>query len=156
MSALLAFVRLMSALVVAAFALLCILWAGPDAEALFTPVLRHQVIRGVDRLPDGRLCFTWAFDKVRPAEVVDAGWTLRDGARLYPYQRLETVADSQDLTGAVVTRPVRRGQWSRKCVDLPEPLRDRPFRLTGFVEYHTATTGLFWTVRQPTASAEVP
>lgn len=156
MNGLLILLRVSAATCVLAVAALCVLWAGPDAEALFAPVLRHQVIRGVDRLPDGRLCFTWGFDKVRPAGVVDAGWTLRDGARLYPYQRLETVADSEDLTGAVITRPVRAGQWSRKCVDLPEPLRTRPFRLTGFVEYHTATTGLFWTVRQPTASAEVP
>jgi hypothetical protein len=84
MSALLAFVRLMRALILAAFGLLCTLQAGPDAKVLFAPVLRHQVIRGGDRLPDGRLCFTWAFDKVRPAELVDAGWH-RDGARLYPY-----------------------------------------------------------------------
>lgn len=156
MNGLLILLRVSAATCVLAVAALCILWAGPDAEALFAPVLRHQGIRGVDRLPDGRLCFTWAFDKVRTAAVVDAGWTLRDGARLYPYQRLETVADSQDLTGAVVTRPVRAGQWSRKCVDLPDALRTRPFRLTGFIEYHTAATGAFWTVRQPTASAEVP
>lgn len=156
MSGLLILLRTAAVTCVIAVAFLCTLWAGPDAEALFAPVLRNQVLRGIDRLPDGRLCFTAAFDKVRAAEVVDAGWTLRDGVQLYPYQRLETVADSEDVGQAVVTRPVRRGQWSRKCVDLPYGLRDRPFRLTGFVEYRTAATGLFWTIRQPTASAEVP
>jgi hypothetical protein len=69
---------------------------------------------------------------------------------------LETVADSEDLTGAVVTRPVRGGQWSRRCTDLPNSLRTRPFRLPGIVEYRTAATGLLWTIRQPTGAAEVP
>ncbi|WP_245930850.1 tyrosine-type recombinase/integrase [Methylobacterium radiodurans] len=33
-----------------AFGTYCALWAGPDAEALFAPVRRNQVVRNIDRL----------------------------------------------------------------------------------------------------------
>lgn len=132
------------------------LWAGPDFEARVWPVLDRQEIESIDLLNGGRLaCWTWRFDKVRPALIVDAGWTLRDGDTVYPYERVRTVADSEDASAALPARPVKAGQWSRKCMDVPAALLGRPFRLTGFVEYRTPLTGRLWVIRQPTAEASV-
>jgi len=157
MKALLLAFRLALALVVLAEQYALAAWAGPDLEAAIAPVLRRQSIERPDLLADGRLlCWTWAFDKARAADVVDAGWTLRGDGLVFPYERVRTVADSEGVTPGLPRRPVRNGHWSRKCVDVPARLVGRPFRLTGFVEYRTPWTGRFWTVRQPTAEAEIP
>lgn len=149
--------RLALALVFAAEQYALAAWAGPDLEAAIAPVLRRQSIERVDILSEGRLlCWTWAFDKVKPAEIVDAGWTLRGEGLVYPYERVRTVADSEGVSAGLPNRRVKSGHWSRKCVDVPERLVGRPFRLTGFVEYRTPWTGRFWNVRQPTAEASIP
>lgn len=132
-------------------------WAGPDLEVAVAPVLERQSIERVDLLSDGRLlCWTWAFDKARQAEVVDANWTLRGEGMVFPYERVRTVADSEGVSPGLPHRRVKDGQWSRKCVEVPARLVGRPFRLTGFVEYRTGWTGHLWTVRQPTAEADIP
>lgn len=132
-------------------------WVGPDLEAAVAPVIRRQSLARVDLLSEGRLvCWTWAFDKLRPAEIVDAGWTLRGEGVVYPYERVRTVADSEAVGPGLPNRRVKSGHWSRKCMDVPERLVGRPFRLTGFVEYRTPWTGRFWNVRHPTAEAAIP
>ena len=157
MSALLLALRVALALFLVAEQYALAVWAGPDIEAALAPVLRRQSIDGIDRLDGGRLaCFTWRFDKVKPAQATDANWTIRAGDAVYPYQRVRTVADTEPMGSGIILRPVKPGQWSRKCIDVPLQLVDRPFRITGFVEYRTPLTGRFWRVRQATAEAEVP
>lgn len=157
MTALLVILRAAAVLTVAAVCALLGLWAGPDLEAAVAPVLRRQRVDHVDRLDGGRLaCWTWYFGKARPADAVDAGWTIRAGSRIYPYQRVVRVADSYEDGNALVARPVRLGQWSRKCIDVPPDLWEQSFRITGFVEYRTALTGALWAVRQPAAEVSVP
>lgn len=157
MTALLVILRVAAALVVAGVCALLGLWVGPDLEAAAAPVLRAQRVGHVDRLDGGRrACWTWYFGKARTAEAVDAGWTIRSAARIYPYQRVVRVADSFEDGDALVARPVRLGQWSRKCIDVPPDLWGQPFRVTGFVEYRTALTGALWTIRQPAAEVDVP
>ena len=157
MKGLLLLLRASAALAVVAVFSLLALWAGPDIEVALAPVLVHQVADGVDRLDDGAtVCWTSRFDKVRVAEIIDAGWTIREGHAVYPFQRVRRVADS-DLDGdRLVLRPTRVGQWSRKCIDVPPELAARPFRITGFVEHRTALTGALWAIRQPVAEVTVP
>lgn len=132
-------------------------WVGPDVEARYLPVLTGQRLGHIERVEDGRrACFTWYFDKARPARAIDAGWTLRAGGRLFPYQRVETVADSWEVGAGLVLRPVRPAHWSRKCIDIPEVLRGEPFRITGFVEFRTDATSRWWAIRQDTAEGDVP
>ncbi|APT31942.1 hypothetical protein MCBMB27_02651 [Methylobacterium phyllosphaerae] len=157
MMALLFILRVAAALTVLGVSGLLGLWVGPDLEAVVAPVLRDQRVDHVDRFDGGaRACWTWRLGKVRTAEAVDAGWTIRAGDRIYPYQRVVRVADSFEDGNALVARPVRPGQWTRKCIDVPPDLWGRPFRITGFVEYRTALTGALWTVRQPAAEVSVP
>ncbi|GEP11842.1 hypothetical protein [Methylobacterium gnaphalii] len=133
------------------------LWIGPDLEAALAPVLRNHEFSAVTRPEYGRLlCFTLTVDKVREASIEDAGWTLRGAGRIYPYQRVRTVADSQGVEDGLARRPVGSGHWTRKCIDLPAGLIDRPLTLTGFAEYRTAATGQFWTVRQRTPEVIIP
>ena len=157
MKSLLIAFQLAVALAIGAFQCRLVAWAGPDLEAAILPVLRRQSIERADLLADGRLlCWTWMFDKDRPAEVVDAGWTLRGDGAVYPHERVRTVADSGGVSAGLPHRRVQPGQWSRKCVDVPPQLVGRPFTLTGFVEYRTALTGRLWTVRQATPEAVIP
>lgn len=154
MRLLLTILRIATALCVLAVLAPLTLWAAPDFEARFFPVLTRQSIDGIDLRNEGRLvCWTWHFDKVRSARIVNAGWTLRDGDVIYPYERVRTVADSEAIGPGLPERPVKAGRWSRKCMDVPSALVGRTFLLTGFVEYSTARTGSLWTVRQATPGA---
>lgn len=157
MNALLIVFRTAVGAVVVGVSGLLALWAGPDFEVAIAPVLVEQSADHVDRIEDGaRVCWTWRLGKVRRATIVDANWTIRGGGRIYPFQRVERVADSDEDGAGLVVRPVKRGQWSRKCIDVPPALRGRPFRITGFAEYRTALTGALWTLRQPVAEVFVP
>ncbi|BAQ50400.1 hypothetical protein [Methylobacterium aquaticum] len=136
-------------------------WCGPDVEARLFPVLGAQALTDVVRT-GSEVCFTWRFDKRREARAVDAGWTLRTGARVYPYQAVRQGPDSLGprLAGALVDRPAGSGQWTRKCIALPPELGAKglrlPFQITGFLEYETAATGRLWSVREETARVTVP
>lgn len=157
MRALLLILRASAVLIVLGVFGLLSLWAGPDIEVAVAPVIVRQVVDAVERLNGGSIaCWTSRFDKVRMADVVDAGWTIRGGGQVYPFQRVRRVADSDEDGDRLVLRPVRRGQWSRKCIDVPPELAARPFRITGFVEHRTALTGALWTVREPMAEVTVP
>ena len=157
MSALLFVLRAASAAIVAGVFCLLVRWACPDIEVAVAPVIVRQVADHVERLDGGAtVCWTSRFDKVRAATIIDAGWTIRGGGQVYPFQRVRRVADSDEDGDRLVLRPVRRGQWSRKCIDVPPELRVCPFRITGFVEHRTALTGALWTVRQPVAEVTVP
>jgi len=157
MKALLLALRATIALLLCAEQYVLAAWAGPDIEATIAPVLRRQHVDQVERYEGGRLaCFTWHFDKGRPARAEDAGWTVRGGGVVYPYQRVRTIADSEDVGAGIILRPVKPGQWSRKCIDVPAALIDRPFEITGFVEYRTRLTGRLWPVRQSTPEVSVP
>lgn len=157
MRALLLVVRLSAALAVFGVAGLLALWSGPDIEAAIAPVLARQSSDGVDRLDGGRVaCWTSRFDKVRLAEPVDAGWTIRAPGRIYPFQRVRRVADSDQDGDALTQRRVKPGQWSRKCIDVPPEMIGQPFRITGFAEYRTPLTGRLWTIRQAVAEVIVP
>lgn len=157
MRALLILLRLSAGLMVLGVAGLLGLWSGPDIEVAIAPVLDRQSTDGVDRLDGGRVaCWTSRFDKVRSAEPVDAGWTIRAPGRIYPFERVRRVADSDQDGDALTQRRVRPGQWSRKCIDVPPELIGLPFRITGFAEYRTPLTGRFWTIRQPVAEVIVP
>lgn len=157
MKALLLALRVTIALLLCAEQYALAAWAGPDIEATIAPVLVGQVVDDVERFEGGRLaCFTWRFDKVRSARAADAGWTIRAGSAVYPYQRVRTVADSEGVDPGIILRPVKAGQWSRKCIDVPLSLADQPFEITGFVEYRTRLTGHLWPIRQATPGVPVP
>ncbi|GJD51063.1 hypothetical protein OPKNFCMD_3814 [Methylobacterium crusticola] len=135
------------------------LWCGPDLELRLAPVLADQAITDVLRDEETReACFVWRFSKLRAARTLDANWTLRAEGRIYPYQAVRQDLDSlgDRSPGALIDRPPGPGQWTRKCIDTPPALVGRPFVITGFVEYATAATGAWWSLRQPTASARVP
>lgn len=131
-------------------------WCGPDVQALVAPAVRRQAIADLARLEPGLACWTWRWDKVADAVPVDAGWTIRAGGRVWPYQRVVTVADADDVSTALPQRPVGPGKWSRKCIDVPPELWGQTFRLTGFFEYRTPWTRALWSVRQATPETLVP
>lgn len=157
MTGLLWLLRLVVALILATVLGALTLWCGPDIEARFAPVVTGQTVDAITLSPDkAEVCWTWRFDKDRVAQPDDAGWTLRAGRDIFPFLEARSVASSQAPTDALVERPTGAGQWTRKCADVPERLRGRSFRITGFVEYRTPQTGRFWSVRHRTAEGFVP
>lgn len=148
--------RLVAYAVQAAMLAACARWIGPDLEVALAPVVVDQRISAIARLQPGLACWTWGFGKARAAVGEDAGWTIRVGARVWPYQRVMTIADSAGEVSALPRRAVGPGHWTRKCIDVPPELWGQPFALTGFVEYRTALTGRLWSVRQPTLGLDVP
>lgn len=157
MSALLLILRVACGVSVLAFFALLGLWAGPDAEATLAPVITGQWVGGAHRVSDGRVaCWAHHFDKARAAEPFDANWTMRGAGRIFPFQRVWRVDESDRAVTDLAPRPVEDGLVSYRCAEIPEALRASPIRITGFLEYRTPQTGRLWTVRQPTPEVEVP
>lgn len=157
MSALLVVLRLALALCGVSTLALLTLWSGPDIEVAIAPVLVRQSVGNVERYADGHAaCWTSYFGKARSADPIDANWTIRAAGRIYPFQRVIRVADSDEAGNGLVRRQVKPAQWSRKCIDIPPELIGQPFSITGFAEYRTALTGRLWTIRQPVAEVSVP
>ncbi len=157
MTALLFILRAAAVLTVAGVVGLLGRWVGPDLEAVVRPVLRDSGSTTSTASTAVPVCAGRGGSARRgpPRRSTPVGpFGLAPG--IYPYQRVVRVADSFEDGNALVARPVRSGQWTRKCIDVPPDLWGRPFRITGFVEYRTALTGALWTVRQPAAEVSVP
>lgn len=157
MSALLIILRVAASVTVVAVFALLVRWAGPDAEVAIAPVLARQRVDEITRGDGGQTaCWTHHYDKTRPAEVVDAGWTIRAGREIYPFQHLRRVDLSAPGNDGIATRPEGPGQASRRCADVPDSLVSVPLRITGFVEHRAPWTGWLWTIRQETPEVDVP